>query len=360
MSLLPDSQNEFRSKAYWDDFFLKRQNEAFEWYGDYSEIAQLLSSTVAKTDRVLIIGCGNSNFSLDFYERGYTHLVNLDFSERVIEEMRGKSELRGMDMEWTVGDMTDLGQYDDASFDVVFDKGALDALMSADTPETRQKAGCMFGEIDRVVGVGGRYVCITLAEQFIVETLLDHYCPSAGGAGGGGVGSASAPACAYSVTVDAVPAKRDSPFVPFYVNIKKTKNIQNIHTHSNKNIHMQSNKTHSNSSVEIFLDQFGAPLASGSVVEGVTGEAAVAHLCGVQEFQQKHYKIGRFEANRFEKMQFFSYGEHADIPRFTIFVLDFAPAATLSVAVFMVPIGRESGMYHNNRHIYTPYTAYTH
>ncbi|KAJ1437186.1 hypothetical protein B484DRAFT_445320 [Ochromonadaceae sp. CCMP2298] len=319
-SLLPDSHSEFRSKAYWDDFFLKRQNEAFEWYGDYSEIAQLLQQSVAKTDRVLIIGCGNSNFSLDFYDRGYTRLVNLDFSERVIEEMRAKSGAR--EMVWTVGDMTDL-PYEAASFDVVFDKGALDALMSADTPEAGEKAEKMFGEIDRVLGAGGRYVCITLAEQFIVERLLSHYCPgvSGGGAGAGAGGVGGLGNCgSFSVTVDAVPAKKDSPFVPFYVNMKKTL---------------------SPALVEIFIDQFGAPLESGSVVQGMQAGRAVEHLCAIQEFRQKYYKIGRFEPNRFEKMQFWA-PEHAEIPRFTIFVLDFAPQATLSVAVFMVPLGRES------------------
>lgn len=32
MNLLPKSFKEFRDKDYWDSFFVKRRNEAFEWY----------------------------------------------------------------------------------------------------------------------------------------------------------------------------------------------------------------------------------------------------------------------------------------------------------------------------------------
>jgi hypothetical protein len=38
MSLLPTHHDEFRSKDYWDRFFLERGGEQFEWYGTYKEI----------------------------------------------------------------------------------------------------------------------------------------------------------------------------------------------------------------------------------------------------------------------------------------------------------------------------------
>lgn len=38
MSLLPSHHDQFRSKEYWDRFFLERGGEQFEWYGTYEEI----------------------------------------------------------------------------------------------------------------------------------------------------------------------------------------------------------------------------------------------------------------------------------------------------------------------------------
>lgn len=49
----------------------------------------------------------------------------------------------------------------------MFDKGALDALMSVDTSETQSKALSMFMEIERILANNGKYICITLAEKFI-------------------------------------------------------------------------------------------------------------------------------------------------------------------------------------------------
>jgi hypothetical protein len=80
---------------------------------------------------------------------GFHNIVNIDFSPLVIEEMRRKNverclavlvmlqlskRIRREHMRWEVMDMTAL-EYAAESFDCVFDKGALDALMSDNTAE---------------------------------------------------------------------------------------------------------------------------------------------------------------------------------------------------------------------------------
>ena len=45
---------------------------------------------------------------------------------------------------------------EDQSFDVVLDKGALDALLSIDDEALRDKASDMFAHIDRVLVPGGK------------------------------------------------------------------------------------------------------------------------------------------------------------------------------------------------------------
>lgn len=66
--------------------------------------------------------------------------------------------------------------FDDSHFGVVLDKGTLDALMTDCSAEVSELVDKMFGEIARVLRVGGRYVCVSLAQEHIVKKVL-HYFP---------------------------------------------------------------------------------------------------------------------------------------------------------------------------------------
>lgn len=107
-------------------------------------------------------------------------------------------------MRWHIGDMTCMPEYGDHTFDVVFDKGALDALMSEDTPAVIEKARVMFTEISRLLSDKGKYICITLGESFIFKTLLAHFS-----------------ARKWNILIEAVQGGKLSPFKPFYVVISK-------------------------------------------------------------------------------------------------------------------------------------------
>ncbi|PVV02673.1 hypothetical protein BB560_002859 [Smittium megazygosporum] len=64
--------------------------------------------------------------SEDMYNDGYHRITNTDFSPIVISQMSQRCE--HLQMEWQVMDILDL-KYDDESFDVIIDKGTMDALM---------------------------------------------------------------------------------------------------------------------------------------------------------------------------------------------------------------------------------------
>jgi ubiquinone/menaquinone biosynthesis C-methylase UbiE len=110
------------------------------------------------------------------------------------------------EMFWDLGDMTAMTDYSDGIFDVVFDKGALDALMSTNDSETNQKATMMFKEIDRVLAPGGKYICITLAEDYILRAVISRFTGIAG----------------WNVEVETIQNGKPSPFIPFYIVISKT------------------------------------------------------------------------------------------------------------------------------------------
>ena len=55
MSLLPSKHSEFRDKKYWDDFFLKRDSQAFEWYvSDVHDIREYLSTYASKVTWAIV------------------------------------------------------------------------------------------------------------------------------------------------------------------------------------------------------------------------------------------------------------------------------------------------------------------
>lgn len=52
MSLLPRTVNELSSADYWERFFRKRGDKAFEWYGDYHSLCGVLHKYIKPRDQV--------------------------------------------------------------------------------------------------------------------------------------------------------------------------------------------------------------------------------------------------------------------------------------------------------------------
>ena len=62
-------------------------------------------------------------------------------------------------------------QFADASFDVILDKGSLDALMGEDCRESASAGGAYLAECARLLRrPGGSFLCITLAQDHVLRT----------------------------------------------------------------------------------------------------------------------------------------------------------------------------------------------
>ena len=66
-------------------------------------------------------------------------------------------------------------EFSDTEFSVVLDKGTLDAVMTDDSDTTMVTVNKMFAEIDRVLRVGGRYICVSLAQEHIIKKVIKHF-----------------------------------------------------------------------------------------------------------------------------------------------------------------------------------------
>ncbi|KAE8610734.1 hypothetical protein XENTR_v10012226 [Xenopus tropicalis] len=174
MDLLPKSSKEFAAPEYWEQFFRRRGERAFEWYGGYLELCGLLHKYIKPRDKVLVVGCGNSELSERLYDAGCQNLTNIDVSEVVIRQMKERNSSRRPNMTFQVMDATQT-TFDDSYFQTVLDKGTLDAIMTDTDERTLETADKMMSEIGRLLTCGGRFLCVSLAQAHVLEKLVGHF-----------------------------------------------------------------------------------------------------------------------------------------------------------------------------------------
>ncbi|ORY83641.1 S-adenosyl-L-methionine-dependent methyltransferase, partial [Protomyces lactucae-debilis] len=150
---------------YWDDRYENDHAEGYDWFKTFSEISSVLTPHLTATSKILVLGCGTSTLSEELWRSGYKHVTSVDFSPRCIELMQQRHADKP-EMLWDVGDVRSLEAYPDAFFDVVIDKGVMDAMLDGcslwDPPED-VKANC-FQEIEasaRVLRQGGKFIMIS-------------------------------------------------------------------------------------------------------------------------------------------------------------------------------------------------------
>eukprot|EP01017_Pseudomicrothorax_dubius_P019589 TRINITY_DN2151_c0_g1_i3.p1 TRINITY_DN2151_c0_g1~~TRINITY_DN2151_c0_g1_i3.p1 ORF type:complete len:254 (-),score=58.78 TRINITY_DN2151_c0_g1_i3:322-1083(-) len=164
------------------EFWNKRFEEAkgfFDWYIEYSQFKRHLEEVfpISKTDKILMVGCGNSRLSEEMYDDGYSNIINIDISDVVINIMNQHTESVNKPMEFIVMDATSM-PFRDASFDVVIDKGTLDALMC--NPESDQEGQRLLAEMRRVCAPGGRILIVSHGSPHHRKLLFKKVIPMEG------------------------------------------------------------------------------------------------------------------------------------------------------------------------------------
>ena len=77
---LPDDNKNYKDPDYWNSRF--KSEDSFEWLVEYKDVKNNISSILDdKSSKILQLGCGNSNFSDDLYQDGFTDIANIDISE---------------------------------------------------------------------------------------------------------------------------------------------------------------------------------------------------------------------------------------------------------------------------------------
>jgi SAM-dependent methyltransferase len=172
------TKQDFSRREYWEERF--KGEPEYDWLCDYStlepHLMRFLAGPPAGTGpgasaRILVIGCGNSTFSAELYDAGFHNITNIDFAASVIVRMTAEHAERRPLMRWLEMDMLDMSAFPDGSFDIVIDKGSLDALQAAIKDVWEPSAEC----------------CVQ-AHTFLRETRRVLRGGGGGGGGGGGDG----------------------------------------------------------------------------------------------------------------------------------------------------------------------------
>jgi len=179
MDILPKNYNEFLSKKYWDSFFKKLEqknndSEFFEWYGEFPSFSPYLTPILLPSHHILNIGCGNSQFSEQLYDSGFPNIKNIDFSEKVIKKMKKRSSKKRPEMSYDVQDVFAM-KFEDNSFDVIIDKGTLDAVYPEDTEVNLTRVRGLFQKILEVLRPDGNYFIISLLQEHILTAILESF-----------------------------------------------------------------------------------------------------------------------------------------------------------------------------------------
>ena len=160
----------FALKGYWDKIYNGYfDKKPFDWLEDWQSLKGILEPRINKKDKILNIGCGNACLTEDMYDNGYHNIINMDFSQVVIDQMQSKNSSRHK-MVYETGDVLDM-KYADQEFDIVIDKSTLDAISCGGKGSYVNMARALF-EVQRVLKTGGICIVISYGEP---DSRVFHY-----------------------------------------------------------------------------------------------------------------------------------------------------------------------------------------
>lgn len=117
---------------YWDERYARKDMcDTFDWLEGYSQLKEVLLKFLPKGNesKILVLGCGNAEFSEDMYDDGYKDITNVDISDVVIQKMKERNKESRPGMSWLQMDVTEMDPAFENTFDIAIDKSTIDALL---------------------------------------------------------------------------------------------------------------------------------------------------------------------------------------------------------------------------------------
>ena len=176
--------HEYTLKSYWEERF--RTEASFDWLCTFSQIHELIAPFLGdpSTSRVLILGNGTSPLPLELAAAGFSRVTATDYVGAVVDAMRARPA--GAPVAWAVADMLALPASGLGAFDVVIDKGAMDAIVSAEGDSWQPRAEALAASravcsgVAALLAKGGVFLQVSFSQPHFRSLHLLQRC------GGGG------------------------------------------------------------------------------------------------------------------------------------------------------------------------------
>lgn len=154
----PSAPPRYEATEYWESRYQVHQ-EPYDWLHDYTTLRNIVERVANDDCRILNVGCGNSLLPEEMYDDGYINIVNVDISPTVVDHMRSRNQETRPEMQWLEMDATRMPTFADGSFDLILDKGTLDAFACG--KNKAQQMSTYLVEVLRVLRSGGVLLCIS-------------------------------------------------------------------------------------------------------------------------------------------------------------------------------------------------------
>ena len=163
---------DYSSLSYWENRYTNEHLEIFEWYQTYETLKEKIGEYFKTTDKVLNVGCGTSKFAEDLYIDDIKDVTNIDFSENAIKIMVEYYQEQQVEMNYKKMDVCEMTEFADKTFDVVFDKALLDAMLCGENALITVEK--MMKEVYRVLKDEGYYIIISNTNEDGRKLLFDN------------------------------------------------------------------------------------------------------------------------------------------------------------------------------------------
>ena len=163
---------DYSSLKYWEGRYLNEHMEIFEWYQTYDTLKEKIIDYIKPEDQILNIGCGTSKLAEDLYIDEIRNVTNIDFSENAIKIMEDRYKEQKVEMKYKKMNATNMEEFTNESFNVVFDKALLDSVLCGEN--ALPIVDKMINEIYRVLVNGGYYIVISNGNEDTRKHLFNN------------------------------------------------------------------------------------------------------------------------------------------------------------------------------------------
>jgi len=141
-----------------------------EWLLGYPEFKAQGWHRYLRGGNILELGCGNCDFMSAAYDDGFHDVTCTDIDHSVVNTMRQRNSVLRPGIKYMQCDACDMHDVANESFDIIFDKSTMDALICAG----KQMVSRCSAEVHRVLKDAGMYICLSHNEPGEMKSAIEY------------------------------------------------------------------------------------------------------------------------------------------------------------------------------------------